>query len=126
VRSANSDVELALPIINADGEATAESVMVRTNVVSVAAVVAGGAAAGAGATPQRQVLRVMVVADFAVFTVPAEPPLPKAAMAGLRALATNAKTPEGSDLVKGFVALSEWGVAAVRGGSLWHESLRRS
>jgi hypothetical protein len=92
--------------------------LLRTNVLSYLAATGGGAGGGVGGG---EALRVMVVLDFATYTVHPGG-VSRAALAGLRALATGAKMPDGADVVKVAVLPSEW--RAGRGGGGRRGALR--
>jgi len=68
---------------------------------------AGGAGGGVG-LQQPPLLRVTLVVDFATYTVPATSRgVPKAALAGLRALAEDVRTSDGVRVVKACAEPSE-------------------
>jgi hypothetical protein len=102
--------------------------LLRTNVLSYLAATGGGASGGGGAGGGGggEALRVMVVLDFATYTVHPGG-VSRAALAGLRALATGAKTPDGVDLVKVAVVPSEsWGGRCMRMQGARHSAVAAS
>jgi len=105
-RRSSADAVLTVPIARDDGTETDEKATLRTNISEFLSNAAGGS--GAGATPVRKLLRVIVIADFAVFTVPSAHDLPAGTLMGLRVLAAGDKTPQGQDLVTAAVILCEW------------------